>query len=111
MCFSFDLCVLLYQDLVGERVICCMMVRIGVHSKVRGENLVLMVRIILRVFLQKYTDCLEKKCVLMIGDFEYMLALLEVLGMLSVGTGVGLFISNFGRISKLIFYEEILCLL
>ena len=37
----------------------------------------------------KDMDCLEKKCALMIGVFEYLLALLEVLGMLSVGTGAG----------------------
>ena len=37
-----------------------------------------------------YMDCLEKICMMMIESclFEYLLILLEVLGMLSVGTGV-----------------------
>ena len=48
-----------------------MLVRIVVRSKVRGEQLVLRVRIIVRVFLQKYMDCLGKKCVWMIGDLRY----------------------------------------
>ena len=46
-----------------------MFVRVVVRSKVRGEQLVLMFRIIVRVFLQKYMNCLGKKCVWMIGDF------------------------------------------
>ena len=75
-----------------------MLVRIVVCLKVRGERLVLVVRIIVRVFLQKYMDCLEKKCVLMIGNFEYFLASLEVLGMLSVGTGVGVIDEQFWKI-------------
>ena len=40
-----------------------MLVRFMVRLKVLGEKRVLMVRIIERVFLQKYMDCLEKKCV------------------------------------------------
>ena len=56
-----------------------------------GDLLVLVVRTIVSVFLQKYMDCLEKICVLMIGGylFDYLLVSLEVLGMLLVGTGVG----------------------
>ena len=44
-----------------------MLVRNLVRSKVRGEQIVLMVQMIVRVFLQKCMDCLEKKCGLMIG--------------------------------------------
>ena len=44
-----------------------MSVRFVVRSKVRGEKLVPMVQIIVRVFLQRYLDCLGKKIVLMIG--------------------------------------------
>ena len=68
-----------------------MLVRSVVGLNVRGEQLVLVVQIIVRVFLQKYMDCLENKCVLMIAGclFDYLLALIEVLGMLLVGTDVG----------------------
>ena len=48
-----------------------------------------MVQIIVRVSLQRCMDCLEKKCVLMIGGFGYLLVLIGFLGMLLVGTGVG----------------------
>ena len=67
-----------------------MLVRFVVRLEVRGERLVLVVQTIVRVFLQKYMDFLEKRCMLMIGgySFEYLLALLEILGMLLVGTGV-----------------------
>ena len=67
------------------------MVRIAVRLAMLGERLVLVVRLVVRVFLQMYMGCLEKRCVLMIGDylFEYLLVLLEVFGMLSVGTDVG----------------------
>ena len=67
------------------------MVRIVDCLEMLVELLVLVNRTIVRVFLQMYMDCLEKKCVLMIGDclFDYLLVLLEVLGMLLVGTGVG----------------------
>ena len=37
------------------------LVRIVVHLKLCGERLVLVVQIILRVFPQRYRDCLEKK--------------------------------------------------
>ena len=40
------------------------------------------------VFLHMFMDCLERKCVLMIGDSEYLLALLSFHGLLSAGTGV-----------------------
>ena len=40
-----------------------MLVRIVVHLRVLGGQLVVMVQIIVRVFLQKYMDFLEKKCV------------------------------------------------
>ena len=62
-----------------------------VRSAMLGELLALVVRTIMRVFLQMYMDCLEKRCVLMIEDylFVYLLVLLEVLGTLLVGTDVG----------------------
>ena len=65
-----------------------MFLRIVVRLKVCGERLQIVVRLILRVFLQRYMDCLEKKCAWMIGDFEYLLVFLDVLVMLSVGTVV-----------------------
>ena len=65
-----------------------MSVRFEVRSKVRGEQLVLRVQIIVHVFLQMYMGCLEKKCVLMIGGFGYLLVLLDFLGKLLVGTCV-----------------------
>ena len=45
----------------------------------------------MRVFLQMCMDCLEKRCVLMIGGclFDYLLVMLEFLGVLFVGTDVG----------------------
>ena len=49
-----------------------MSVRIAVRLKVRREQLVLMVQIVVSVFLQRCMDCLEKKCVLMIGNFGYL---------------------------------------
>ena len=66
------------------------LVRILVRLEVLGELLVLVVRTIVRVFFQMYMDCLEKRCVLIIGGhlFDYFLVLLEVLGMLLVGTAV-----------------------
>ena len=88
-----------------------MLFRIVVGSKVRGEKRVLMVRLIVRVFLQKYMDCLEKNCVSLIGDFVYLLALWEIHGMLSVATGVGVVDQLFWKIFKVDFYDEILCLL
>ena len=62
-----------------------------VRLEVLGELLVLVVRTIVSVFLHMYIDCREKRCVLMIRHylFEFLLVLLEVLGMLLVGTGVG----------------------
>ena len=56
-----------------------------------GELLVLVVRTIVRVFLQMCTDCLEKRCMLVIGGylFKYLLVMLEFRGMLLVGTGAG----------------------
>ena len=42
--------------------------RIMVHLDVLGELLILVVLTIVRVFLQMYMGCLEKKCVLMIED-------------------------------------------
>ena len=56
-----------------------------------GEILVLVVRTVVLVFLQICMDCLEKRCVLMIGGYliDYLLVLLDVLGMLSMGTDVG----------------------
>ena len=46
-----------------------MSVLILVRLKMHGEQKVLMVQIIVRVFLQKCMGCLEKNCVLMIVDF------------------------------------------
>ena len=89
---SFSIKILLER---GVYVICWFVLW---FAQMHGERLVLVVRIIVRVILQKYMDFLEKKCVSMIGNFEYLLALL------------GLLISNFGKFSKYIFYEEILCL-
>ena len=66
-----------------------MLVRIVVRAKVHGEQLFLRVQIIVLAFLQRYMDCLEKKCVLMIGSFGYMLVLLDFLGSLLWGTGLG----------------------
>ena len=76
-----------------------------VRLVVLGELLVLVVRTIVRVFLQMYMDCLEKRRVLMIGGclFDYLLVLMEILGMLVVETGVGLLISNFGKNFKIIY--------
>ena len=67
-----------------------MLVRIVVCLEMLGELLVLVVRKIVCVFLQMCMDCLEKKCVLMIGGylFDYLLVLLEVFGIMLVGTGV-----------------------
>ena len=61
--------------------------------EVLDELLVPVVRTIVCVFLQLYMDCLEKRCKLMIVGylFDYLLVLLEVFGMLLVGTGVGVF--------------------
>ena len=59
-----------YSKSCWRGVICYMLIRYLVLSKIRGEQLVLMVRILVLVFLQMFMGCLEKKCVLMIGDFE-----------------------------------------
>ena len=66
-------------------------VRIDVRSAMLGELMALVVRTIVRAFLQMYMDCLEKRCVLMIEGYlyEYLLVLLEVLGLLLMGTDVG----------------------
>ena len=90
MCFGFDFDVLLYSDLVGEGVIYYILVRIVVRSAMLAKLLVLVVRTIVRVFLQMYMDCLEKRCVLMIDGylFECLLVLLEVSGTLLMGTDV-----------------------
>ena len=42
-----------------------------VHSVMLGEVLALVVRIIVRVFVQTYMDCLEKRCVLMIEGYLF----------------------------------------
>ena len=53
------------------------MVRIVLRLKVLDELLILMVRTIVRVFLQMYRGCLKKRCVVMIEDylFVYLLVL------------------------------------
>ena len=58
---------------MGEGVKYYIMVRIVVRLEMLGELLVLVVRTVVRVFLQNYMDCLEKRCVLMIGccRFDY----------------------------------------
>ena len=83
-----------------------------VRLEVLGELLVLVVRAIVRVILQMYMNCLEKRCVLMIEGylFENFLVLLEALGTLLVGTDVGVVVSNFAIFFKII-KEEKLCLL
>ena len=60
-----------------ERGIYYILVRIVVRSVMLGEVLALVDRIIVRVFLQMYMDCLEKRCVFMIEDylFVYLLVL------------------------------------
>ena len=79
-----------------------------------GELLVLVVRTIVRVFLQMFMDCFKKRCGLMIGGylFEYLLVLLDVVGRCWWGLMWWLFISNFGKfLGKLFIYEKILCFL
>ena len=66
-----------------------MLVRFVVRAKVRGEQLFLRVQITVLAFLQSYMDCLEKKCVLIIGCFGYFLVLLDFLESLVWGTGLG----------------------
>ena len=68
-----------------------------------GELMVLVVRTTVHVFLQMCMYCLEKRCVLMIGDylFDYFLVLLEVFGTLLVGLIWGLLFSNFGKILEI----------
>ena len=62
-----------------------------VRLEVLRELLVLVVRTLVRVFLQMCMDCLEKICVLMIEGylFEYFLVLLKDLWTLLVGIDVG----------------------
>ena len=62
------------------------LIGILVRLKMRGELMVIVVRRVVRVFLQQFMDCLEKRCVLMIGGclFDYLLVLMEILGMLLV---------------------------
>ena len=43
-----------------------------VHLKMLVDELVLVVLIRVRVFLQRCMDCLEKKCVLMVRDCLYL---------------------------------------
>ena len=71
--------------------ICYILVCKVIRLEVLGELLVLVVRIIVRVFLQMYMDGLEKKCVWMIAGylFDYLLVFLEDLGTLLVGIDVG----------------------
>ena len=56
-----------------------------------GELLVLVVLTILRVFLQICMNCFEIRRMLLIGGyfFDYLMVLLEILGMLLVGDVVG----------------------
>ena len=82
---------MLFQDLVGEGGIYYILARFVVRSVMLGEILALVVRTIVRVFLEMYIDCLEKRCVLMVEGylFEFLLVLSEVLGRFLVGTDVG----------------------
>ena len=64
-----------------------------VRLEVLGELLVLVVLTIVRVLHQMYMGCLEKRCVLMIGDYFFVGV---VGGSLDVVVW-GLLISNFGR--------------
>ena len=43
-----------------------------VHLKMLVDELALVVLISVRVVLQRCIDCLEKKCVLMVGDCLYL---------------------------------------
>ena len=76
-----------------------MLIRIVLRSAMLGELLALVVRTIVRVFLQMCMGCLEKRCVLKIEGylFEYLLVLLEVLGTLFLGLMWRLLISSFGK--------------
>ena len=80
-----------------------MLVRIVVPSKVRGEQLVLIVRIIVRVFLQMYMGCLGKKCVGMIGGFRH---LWNFLVCCRWGLVWELLISNFGKVFTVEFFTK-----
>ena len=64
MYFDFDYYILLDLSLVARWDISYMLV----HLKMLVDELVLMVRISVRVVLQRCMDYLEKKCVLMVGD-------------------------------------------
>ena len=65
------------------------LLRIVVHLKVLGGQLVLMVQVIVRVFLQNYMDFLEKKMRVDEWGSEYLWVLFDFLGTSLVGTGVG----------------------
>ena len=56
------------------------LVRIVVCLKVLGKKLVQVVRTMVRVVLQKYMDCLEKRRVLMIGGYLFDILLVRVVG-------------------------------
>ena len=81
-----------------------MLVRIVVRSKMLSEHLVLMVRTIVRVFLQKYMDCLGKKCVWMIGGLVICRCCWVFLGCCRWGLMWGMLISNFGKIFRVEFF-------
>ena len=81
-----------------------MFVRIVVRSKLLGEQLVLMFRIIVRIFLQRYMDCLGKKCVCMIGDFGNCRCYWVFLGCCRRGLVWGLLICNFGKVFRVEFF-------
>ena len=70
-----------------------------------GDLLALVVRTIVCVFLQMCMDCLEKRCLLMIGGnlFDNFLVLLEFSGRCWWGLMWGLLISNFGKGGKIIY--------
>ena len=90
-----------------------MSVRFVIQTKVRGEQLVLMVQIIVRVFFQSYMDCLGKKCVLMIGGFGVFVVVVGpswgvVGGDWCGGCWLAILKFFFGFLT---FYEEILYLL
>ena len=81
-----------------------MLVRIVVRSKVLDEQLVLMVRMFLRVFHQRYMDCLGKKCVCLIGDFGNRWCYWVFLGCCRWGLVWGLWICNFGKVFRVEFF-------
>ena len=96
---------MLYKDLVGEGAIFYILVRIVVRLEMLGELLVLVVRTIVRVFFPMSVNCLENRCVLMIGVtcLTICWCCWRFLGRCWWGLMWGLLISNFGKFGKIIY--------